>query len=89
MPRLIVPPPYRGPTQGQGEIAVSGSTVRACLEDAGRQHPGLLEQVLDAGGKMHKFVNVFVNGDEIERDDLDRAVAESDDVEILAAIAGG
>lgn len=89
MPRVLVPPPYRGPTKGQGEIAVSGGTVRECLEDAGSQFPGLLDQVIDGGGKMHKFVNLFVNGDELDRDDLDRAVAESDEVEILAAIAGG
>lgn len=89
MPQISIPAPYRGPTQGQPEIATRGSTVRECLDDAGRQFPGFAEQVFDSTGKMHRFVNVFVNGDEIDRGDIDMAVSETDSIEILAAIAGG
>lgn len=89
MPQVSVPAPYRGPTQGQPEIATQGSTVRECLEDAGRQYPGFSEQIFDAAGQVHRFVNLFINGDEIERGEIDQAVSESDSIEILAAIAGG
>lgn len=90
MPRVIVPPPYRGPTGGLDRIEVEGATVEACLEAVGRRHPGFLEQVLDAEGRIHRFVNLFLNGEELVRDEaLDRAVSAGDELEILAAIAGG
>jgi len=89
VPCVVVPPPYRGPTQGQERIEVEGATVGECLSAVGDLHPGFIEQVLDAQGRVHRFVNLFVNGDEIDRTELARSVAPSDRVEILAAIAGG
>jgi len=89
VPRIEVPAPYRGPTAGRPEIEARGATVRACLEDGGRQFPGFAEQVFDAEGRVHRFVTLFVNGDEIARDAVDMPVAESDTIEILAAVAGG
>jgi molybdopterin converting factor small subunit len=89
MPRVVVPPPYRGPTRGEAEIDVDGETVGACLRSAAARFPGFSEQIFDAAGRVHRFVNLFVNGEEIDRHELDRPVAEGDRVEILAAIAGG
>ena len=89
MPQVVVPPPYRGPTGGRAELDAAGTSVRECLEDVGRRHPGFAEQIFDGQGNVHKFVTVFLNGDEIERGDVDHAVAEGDRVEILAAVAGG
>jgi len=90
MPRLIVPPPYRGPTGGLDRIEVEGSTVKECLEAVGRRFPGFAEQVVDVDGHVHRFVNVFLNGDEIDRKEaLDQVVSDGDDIEIIAAIAGG
>lgn len=89
MPTVLIPPPYRGPTQGASEVAVSGETVRACLEAAGEKYPGLLDQVLTADGEVHRFVKLFRNGDQLGADALAVAVDPDDSVEILAAIAGG
>ncbi|MHC5052722.1 MAG: MoaD/ThiS family protein [Planctomycetota bacterium] len=89
MPRVKIPPPYQGPTQGQDTIDVSGSTVRECIEAVGQEFPGFAEQVFDAAGNVHRFVTLFINGDEIDRAAVDTAVAAGDEVEILAAIAGG
>jgi sulfur carrier protein ThiS len=89
MPVVVVPPPYRGPTAGEGEIRVGAATVRGCIEAVEARHPGFLAQVLDGHGRVHRFVNLFVNGDEIERERLDRPLAAEDRLEILAAIAGG
>jgi len=86
MPTVHVPPPYRGPTGGQAEIAVEGATVRQCLEAVEARHPGFAEQVLDGAGQVHRFVRLFVNGEPAE---LDAPVKDSDRVEVLAAIAGG
>jgi molybdopterin converting factor small subunit len=89
MPQVVVPAPYRGPTQGQGRIEVSGATVRECLLAVEGRYPGFAEQVFDGAGRVHRFVSLFVNGDEIGREALDRPLSEADRVEILAAIAGG
>jgi hypothetical protein len=89
MPQINIPAPYRGPTQGAPEIGTQGGTVRECLEDAGRQYPGFADQIFDAAGQVHRFVNLFVNGEEIDRGGIDVSVSESDRIEILAAIAGG
>ena len=89
MPQVAVPPPYRGPTAGMESIDVEGSSVEACLKAVGERFPGFGEQIFDAQGCIHRFVNLFVNGEEIDRKDLGHAVAAGDRVEILAAIAGG
>ena len=50
MPQVVVPAPYRGPTQGQGRIEVSGATVRECLLAVEGRYPGFAEQVFDGAG---------------------------------------
>jgi hypothetical protein len=70
-------------------IAVAGTSVRECIEAVERECPGFGELVIDSAGGLQKFVTLFINGDEIARDDLDAAVGSDDEVEVLAAIAGG
>lgn len=89
MPQVNVPPPYRGPTQGRASIDVEGATVRECVRAVADAFPGFGELILDSDGRLHRFVTLFINGDEIARDDLDAAVGPDDEVDVLAAIAGG
>ena len=89
MPSVKIPPPYRGPTRGQSCVEVTGATVRECLQAVEILHPGFASQVLDVKGLTHGFVKLFVNGDEIDRSALETPLRDGDEVEILAAIAGG
>ena len=89
MPTVTIPPPYQGPTQGVARVEVDGATVEACIRSVGDLYPGFIEMVIDGSGAVHRFVKLFVNGDEIDRTALDTPVAEDDEVEILAAVAGG
>jgi molybdopterin synthase sulfur carrier subunit len=89
MPVVVVPPPYRGPTAGEGEIRVDAATVRECIEAVEARFPGFRDQIVDARGAVHRFVSLFVNGGEIARERLDARLASEDRLEILAAIAGG
>ena len=89
MPIVVVPPPYRGPTAGRGEIRVDAASVRECIDAVEARYPGFRDQVLDGRGAAHRFVSLFVNGDEIARDRLDARLAGDDRLEIVAAIAGG
>lgn len=87
MPLVTVPPPYRGPTQGLAQIEVDGATLGECLDALGARYPGFREQIFDPDGKLHRFVRLFVNGDQIGA--LETPVSDGDQVDILAAIAGG
>ena len=89
MPKVEVPPRYRGPTRGLGLIEVDADTVRSCIEAVEAEHPGFRELVLDADGKLRRFVRLFVNGEALDRDAVDAPVAEADRIQVLAAAAGG
>jgi molybdopterin converting factor small subunit len=89
VPQVKIPPPYRGPTGGRAAIEVAADSVRGCIDAVDSECPGFGELVLDADGRLQKFVTLFVNGDEIARDALDTAVRADDEIEVLAAVAGG
>jgi len=89
MPSVRIPPPYRGPTQGTAELSVEAASVLACLEAVERKFPGFVAQVLDEDGNVHRFVKLFRNGSELRRDALAERLAPDDELEIVAAIAGG
>ena len=89
MPIVVIPPPYRGPTQGLERIEVGGRTVRECIDAVDARHPGFGPQVLDARGEVHRFVKLFRNGDQLAGDVLAAPIAEGDELEVIAAIAGG
>jgi molybdopterin converting factor small subunit len=89
MPIVVIPPPYRGPTQGLDRIEVAGRTVRACIDAVDALYPGFGPQVLDANGQVHRFVKLFRNGDQLAGDVLATTIAEGDQLEVIAAIAGG
>ena len=89
MPTVIIPPPYQGPTRGLARVEVEGSTLAACLESLEKRFPGFRPQVVSEAGQVHRFVKLFVNGDLVAGSDLGHALSERDEIEILAAVAGG
>jgi len=89
MPRLVIPPPFRGPTRGEATIEVAGATVRACLDAAEAHFPGFRAQVLTPAGGVHGFVRLFLNGASLPAACLDQSLEQKDEVTFLAAIAGG
>jgi hypothetical protein len=89
MPVVIVPEAYRGPTQGIAQVEVKADTIRGCLEAVDAEHPGFLDLILDASGRQHKFVKLFLNHEQLDADVLDTRIDAGDRLEVLAAIAGG
>jgi len=89
MATVLVPPPYRGPTQGLERIAVEGATVRECIDAVEARHPGFRPLVVGPDGRVHRFVKLFRNGDQLQGDVLDAPLAATDELEVLSAIAGG
>ena len=89
LPKVEVPPRYRGPTRGLALIEVDADTVRSCIEAVEAEHPGFRALILDSEGNVRRFVRLFVNGEALERDAVDTPVADADHVQFLAAAAGG
>jgi molybdopterin synthase sulfur carrier subunit len=89
MPKVEVPPRYRGPTRGLGLIEVDAETVRTCIEAVEAQYSGFHELILDRDGNLRRFVSLFVNGEAIDRKAVDTPVAPADHIQILASAAGG
>ncbi|MGH7864289.1 MAG: ubiquitin-like small modifier protein 1 [Candidatus Binataceae bacterium] len=88
--RVRVPTPLRRFTAGADEVAADGASVKAIIEDLERRHPGMRERLLDDQGALRRFVNIFLNGDDIRfLDELNSRVKDGDDLSIVPAIAGG
>jgi sulfur-carrier protein len=75
---------------GVKTVSVEGSTVGEVLTTLSEEYPGLSGQVIDDKGSLHKFVNVYLNDDDVRYlSALDTPVKESDEISILPAVAGG
>jgi molybdopterin synthase sulfur carrier subunit len=85
-----IPTPLRKFTGGAESVTATGGTVAAIVQDVEGRHPGLKERICDDAGKVRRFVNVYVNGEDIRfLSSLDTPVKEGDEISIVPAIAGG
>ena len=85
-----IPTPLRPITGGQAELKIEGATVGDVLRKLDAQFKGFGERVLDEGKNVKRFINVFVNEDNIrDRKELDTEVKNGDTISILPSIAGG
>jgi len=77
-------------TDGTASVTADGATIGEVFAAIVGQYPGLGGQLIDDSGALHRFVNVYVNDEDIRYlDSLGTAVAEGDVVSILPAVAGG
>jgi molybdopterin synthase sulfur carrier subunit len=85
-----LPTLLRTHTDGEASLPASGATVGEVFSEVVDAHPGLKGQLIDDAGSLHKFVNVYVNDDDIRYlDQLDTKVGDGDVISILPAVAGG
>lgn len=90
MSTVRIPPVLRQATGGERAVAVSGSTVGDVLDSLYEQHPAVRAQLQTPEGDLHKFVNVYLNDEDVRLLSwLDTEVAEGDTLLILPAMAGG
>ena len=87
---IRLPTVLRPAASGQSVVNVDGDTIGQVLETLQRTYPAMSGQVLTDQGSLHRFVNVYVNDDDVRYlDKLDTRVAPDDVVSILPAVAGG
>ncbi|MCB0156908.1 MAG: MoaD/ThiS family protein [Caldilineaceae bacterium] len=90
MATVLVPTPLRRLTGGQSKVEVDGADVAALITAIDSQFPGVADKVLDGDGNVKRFINVFVNDDEIRQlQGLSTPVSTGDRVSIVPAMAGG
>ena len=88
--KVRVPTPLRRFTAGVDEVTASGDSIRAIIIDLERNHPGISERLMDDKGELRRFVNIYLNGDDIRfLNQLNSTVKDGDDISIVPAIAGG
>nr|WP_290668866.1 ubiquitin-like small modifier protein 1 [Ardenticatena sp.] len=88
---VYVPTPLRRLTGGQARVEVQASTIRDLVEALEAQYPGVKARLVDEDrGEIKRFINVFVNGEEIRAlQGEDTPLGENDEVSIIPAMAGG
>ncbi len=85
-----VPTPLRRLTDGQGEIEVEASNIREAIEKLEEKFPGFKERLLDENGELRKFVNLYLNDEDIRfLKGIDTDLKDGDVISIVPAIAGG
>ena len=91
MPATIrIPAVLRPAVGGRTQVPASGTTVGEALQALVNENPAVREQVFNADGSLHRFLNVYVNDDDVRyTGGLDTPVAETDEITLLPAVAGG
>ncbi|MDH3583838.1 MAG: MoaD/ThiS family protein [Phycisphaerae bacterium] len=85
-----IPTPLRNLTDGAETVEGSGATVGEVIADICASHQGLRDRLYDDGGAIRRFVNVFLNNEDIRFEQgPDTAVKDGDELSIIPAIAGG
>ena len=85
-----IPTILRKHTGGEKAVPADGDTVRDLLGDLDRRYPGIAGQLLTEDGSLHRFVNVYVNDEDVRfLGALDAKLSDGDVVAILPAVAGG
>lgn len=88
--RVRIPTPLQKLTQNHPEVDCAGKTVAEVLEDLERQFPGIKERICDEQGTVRRFVNLYVNEEDVRfLQGVATAVKTGDEVAIIPAIAGG
>jgi MoaD family protein len=90
MATVKIPPVLRPQTGGAAEVSADGATVGEVLRALVNEHPDTERQLFASEGELNRYVNVYVNDEDVRvLDGLDTPVAEGDTVVILPAMAGG
>jgi len=87
---IIIPAILRPMTSGADTVQSHGSTIIAIINDLEARFPGIKNRLCDDSGNTHRFVNIYLNGEDIRSlNQLDTPVHDSDEITIVPAIAGG
>jgi sulfur-carrier protein len=88
--KVRIPAPLRKLTKDQAVVEVPGGNIEEVLANLEKAYPGIRERICDEAGQIRRFINVFVNGEDIRfKEGAKTAVSDGAEVSIIPAIAGG
>ena len=87
---VLIPQPLRPLTGDQPTVDGVTGSLADCIADLEARFPGVAERMLDEEGELRRFVNVYINGEDVRFEDgLATTIADGDEVSIVPAVAGG
>ncbi len=87
---LRIPTVLRPAVGGQATLEVEGATIGEVLKNVTAQYPSVTGQLLAEDGSLHRFLNVYVNDDDVRYiGGVDAPVKDDDEITLLPAVAGG
>ncbi|ODS40355.1 MAG: molybdopterin synthase sulfur carrier subunit [Candidatus Altiarchaeales archaeon WOR_SM1_79] len=90
MANIKIPTPLRKFTNGEVEVKGGGSTIQELISDLDKNYPGIKDRILDEQGTPRKFVNIYVDKEDIRfLDGLNTKIKDGDEISIVPAVAGG
>ena len=90
MSTVKIPPDLRSSVGGEKEVSAGGATVGEVLKALSTEHPATEAQLFSADGELNRYVNVYLNDEDVRvLDGLSTPVGEGDTLVILPAMAGG
>ncbi|MBI5903551.1 MAG: MoaD/ThiS family protein [Deltaproteobacteria bacterium] len=88
--KIRIPTPLRKLTNGADEVVAEGGNITEVIEDLEKNYPGLKERICESDGKLRRFVNIYLNDEDIRfKKNMETELKDSDEVSIIPAIAGG
>ena len=87
---VMIPAPLRKYTGGADEVTADGATLADVIQHLGSAHDGLTDRIVDETGEVRRFINVFVNEEDVRfLDGSATALRDGDVVSLIPAVAGG
>lgn len=88
--KVRIPTPLQKHTSNQAEVSVDATSIKNLIESLEKNFPGIKERICDENGKIRRFINIYVNEEDVrflQRDET--PLKDGDEVSIIPAIAGG
>jgi len=90
MPSVLIPTPLRKLTAELETVSAAGANIGELIDNLDQAYPGLKDRLCDESGNVRRFVNIYVNGEDIRfLEEKSTVVKDSDEISIVPAIAGG
>tara|TARA_Y100001970_G_scaffold269087_1_gene361073 strand:- start:23775 stop:24056 length:282 start_codon:yes stop_codon:yes gene_type:complete len=88
--KVKIPTPLRNLTNDKDLVEVNASNIREVIDALENDFPGVKERICEEDGSIRRFVNVYVNGEDVRfLSELDTLISENDEISIVPAVAGG
>lgn len=88
--KVRIPQPLQKHTNNQAEVSMDAADVKGLIENLEKNFPGIKSRICDENGKIRKFINIYVNEEDIRFLKMDATpLKDGDEISIIPAIAGG